>query len=254
MAKIRNTSKITSKFSLPDGSQKQNESISNEVQVENLSESFVKTRTSAKDFAERNSELEQTLTLTNNSEFEITDVKIKDNIIGGTFKAGSVTIDGVAFESYDVSVGFNLGESIKPNDTKTIKYVAITTDSPDLDLMQTIANITYSVGEQKNIVEVTNKVEVSIVDEKITILKQANVQVAIKGDTITFTNIVKNEGKNRNTEVFFMDSLPAGVTLVEGSVKIDDVVQAGFDPNTGFNLKDLEINDEVKVEFQVKVD
>ena len=254
MAKIINTSKTTSKYSLPDGSESQIETRSNEAVVENMSVSFIKLRTSAKEYAERNSEVEQTLTLTNNSEYEITDLNIKDNISnGGKFKEGSVRIDNVVFENYDITTGFNI-DSIQPGGTKVIKYTAIVTDNPDVDQIQFISNVKYSVNEQRDIIENSNKVILNIIDELIVIEKTANKNVAIKGDTLTFTHIVKNEGKIKNTEVFFQDILPLGVTFVTGSVKIDDALQADKNPSTGFMLKDLDANAHTKIDFHVRVD
>lgn len=59
-----------------------------------MTQSFLKEKSSAKKFASPGDEIEQTITLTNNSDYEITNIQIQDELsAGANFKAGSLTVD-----------------------------------------------------------------------------------------------------------------------------------------------------------------
>lgn len=89
--KITNQSNLTSQITLPDDTTEQVSTDSNISETENMTTSFLKVKSSAKTYAKPNEEVEQTIVLTNNSEYDIFDVSIIDTIsVGATFKEGSV--------------------------------------------------------------------------------------------------------------------------------------------------------------------
>ena len=55
------------------------------------------------------------------------------------------------------------------------------------------------------------------------------------------------------TNLLFSDVIPANTTFVENSVKIDNVQQLSYNPETGFSLPNLAVNASVVVEFDVTV-
>lgn len=69
-----------------------------------------------------------------------------------------------------------------------------------------------------------------------------------------YTSTITNTVTLVKTNLFFTDSIPAGTTFVAGSVKVDGIIQAGFDPELGFNLPNLMVGESTKVEFDVVVD
>ena len=99
----------------------------------------------------------------------------------------------------------------------------------------------------------SNTLNTEIVMEKLTAVKTSTLSVVIKGQTMTYQIDVTNEGNIKNTDIVFTDPLPAGVTFVEDSVKIDEVVKTGYDPRTGFSLPDLEPNEQTVVKFDVTI-
>lgn len=252
MAKIINKAKISSKYSLPDGTQGSNNIESNEAYTENLTTSFLKERESAKQYGIPNQEIEQTLTLTNRTEQPIENVKIMDTIgSGATFKYGSLTIDGVAYPSLEAH-SFNLPNSIDIGESVVIKYLIVVDDSPTASTISTISNITYDFVERTGINENSNRVEISVVNNKLEIDKQCNKSAVIVGDRVTYTHIVQNKGNFANTNLFFKDEL-VNLTFVDESIKIDGISYPTYTPQTGFELKDLNVGDSTTVTFEAVI-
>ncbi len=255
MAKIENQSKVTSKYQLPDMTEKQSETISNVSTTENMTTSFLKTRLSAKDVTEPGGEVQQTITLTNNSEFQIFDIKVMDSINdpdGSTQKEGSLMIDGVPKPGDNIFTGITL-DPIEKNTSRTITYTLAIPDQPAQDMLRLVTEVTYSVNEVTNLKEVTNTSDIAVVAAAITINKTSDVTAVIEGGTITFLHEIKNEGNTKHTDLFFTDQLPQGVTFVPGSVTVDDVEKEDFDPVTGFNLGELDVFKTIIVKFSVTV-
>lgn len=254
MAKILNTSSLTSKYSLPDSTKKEFTVMSNESSTENMTTSFLKERTTDKQYAAPNEEVLQTIKLTNNSEYQIFDITITDVISNsGKFKPGSVKIDNILKESADITTGLKLEKPLEPTESTTITYTLIVNENPVTDIINVLSRINYSVNETENLTEQTGITEINILQNLITIKKTSNKSVVIKGDILTFQNVVKNEGQFVNTDVFFKDELPNGTSFVAGSVKIDDEEKINLDPSVGFNLKDLNLNDEITITFNVEI-
>lgn len=255
MAKITNKSRITSNYTLPDLTVKQNEVESNVSYTEYMTASFTKVKEVSKTFAEPNDELIQTLTLTNNSEYDIFDITITDIISeGGTFKTGSVEIDGVAKPDLDPIQGIALESNLTKNGGETvITYKLVANENPTVDAINLISNIVYSVNEVDNLQEQSNSVSVDIIKEDISVEMESDKSAVIVGDTLVFQSVITNNGSIKNTEVYFYNTMPIGVDFVADSVEIDDVVKVGLNPETGFKLEDLEPGDQIKVKFSVKV-
>ncbi len=256
MAKIENQSKVTSKYQLPDMTEKEAETLSNISSTENMTTSFLKTRISAKDSAEPKGEIVQTITLTNNSEFQIFDITVKETIndpLGKNQKVDSLMVDGIARPGEDIFTGISL-DPIEKNESRTITYTLVIAEQPAQDMLKLKTEITYSVNEVTNLKEYTNESDISVVEAVITINKTSDVTAVVEGGTITFVHEIKNEGNTKHTDLFFSDQLPQGVTFVAGSVTIDDVQQESFDPVAGFNLGDLDVLKSIVVKFSVTVD
>lgn len=255
MSKINNQSQVTSTYTLPDTSTKTSDVKSNVSSTEYMTTSFTKVRSTAKNFGESGDEIEQTLVLTNSSEFQIFNVSIKENISNDAeFKTGSVTIDGEAQPTFDIVTGFELPDAIEANGEVTIKFMVTIKDSPTSDLVNMNSTITYSVNEVQDLVENSNVVTINLTSNAITIKKTSNKTAVIKGDKLMFQNVIKNEGNATNTDVTFKDDIPEGTSFVVGSVKIDNVTKEDADPAVGIKLEDLAPSAEVTITFEVTVD
>ncbi len=256
MAKINNTSSVSYKYTLPDQTEKTGSTDSNTSSTENMTTSFTKVKSADKEFGVLGDTLKLTLVLTNNSEYPITDINIKDTIDNkATFVAGSVEIDGTPQAEFNPVTSFNLPSELTANGgSSTITYsVTLNTEKPATDVYNFVSDITYSVNEISGLTEKSNVLTLELVNPTITITKSADKDTALQGDTIVYTNIIKNDGNVKHTLVNFTDQIPATVTLVSGSVKIDDTPYESYDPTKSFALGDLEIGGETKVEFSVTV-
>ncbi len=254
MTKIVNKAQITSKYSLPDGSQKTNNIETNEAYTENLTTSFLKERTSLSQYCTPNQEVDQVLTLTNNTEQEITNVKIMDTIgAGATFKQGSITINNVEYPTYEASM-FYLPNAIASGEVVVIKYFLTIDNNPTSSTISTISNITYDFVERTSITEQSNSLSLNVVNNKISIEKICNKSAVISGDVVTYTNTIQNTGEVANTNIFFKDELLPNMRFVESSVLIDDISYTEYNPITGFSLNNLNAGEKTIVKFNVKVD
>lgn len=253
MSKILNTSSITSNYELPDSTVKEYTTTSNESITENMTTSFTKVRSVSKSYVSDNEEVEVTLVLTNNSEKTIEDVRIADTISnGGTFKEGSMTIDGEAQADFDAS-NYTLPNNIGPSESVTIKYTMIVAKTETSDVVNSFSTITYNVNEVSDLEEKSNTVEVNIVENKVTIVKTSDKTVVIAGQKLMFQNVIENFGGVKNTDVMFKDPIPEGTTFVEESVTIDGTPHTDLNPETGFKIDDLDVGKKTTITFEVMV-
>lgn len=254
MSKIINKSSVTSKYTLPDQREMNYNVESNESTTENMTISFKKIRTTQREYAILGEEIEQTLVLTNESERQIDNIRISDTISqDATFKAGSMTINDVAYDSFTPD-NYTLPNSIASQESVTIKYTITISDSPATDLVSIVSDITYDVAEVTDLTEKSNKVEIQISENEITIELTSSKSAVISGQKLMFQNVITNKGSITNTNVMFKEPIPEGTTFVPGSVKIDDVVKADYDPSVGFELEDMDPAKVITVTFEVLVD
>ena len=255
MSKILNTSKVTSKYTLPDQSKQDSTVESNESSTEYMTTSLQKIRSSAKEFGAPGEEVEQTLTLQNDSPYEISNITVKDVIgEGATAKAGSVKIDGEEKTDFDPVTGFILPKSLQANGKTVITYTLVVNNKPTVSSINLQSDITYDVVEVEGLNEKSNVLELTISYNQIVIEKTSNVTAVISGQTLTFQNVIRNLGNIKNTEVMFIDDIPQGTQFVANSVTIDGEKKEGLNPANGISLNDLDPNVVITVTFEVSVD
>lgn len=253
MSKINNQSRITSKYMLPDQTEQAYETQSNVSTTEYMTTSFVKTRQTEKTYGLPSDEILQTLSLQNDSEYDITNVHIKDTFSSGiAFKEGSLKIDDTEYPDLTPD-GYNLPIDIPSGTTVNVTYYVVVDANPTVSSAQSVSKITYSVNEVDNLQEMSNEVDIEIVVEKISIVKTSSQTAVISGQKLTFQHVITNEGKTTQTDIMFYDPLPQGVKFIEDSVKIDNVEKLGFNPS-GFKLDDLQPNASVTVTFEVLIE
>lgn len=255
MSKIVNESTLTSNYELPDGTKVSNSVTSNTSTTENMTTSFTKVRTTDREYATPSDTIKQTLTLNNTSEYNITDVFVKDLISANAiFKEGSLKIDGVSAEaSLDPTVGFNLGKDINANASVVITYDLQINDEVESDVVNLQSEIKYSVNEVSDLVENSNQVQIEIIESNITITKTATPEVVIVGQLITIKDVIENKGTTTNTEVKLAENLPPEVEFVAGSIKIDEVEKSDLTLDEAISLENLTPGKTITIEFQVKV-
>lgn len=251
---ITNQSTLTSKITLPDQSEEEVVTKSNVSSTENMSVSLKKELQSVPDFAKPSEEVEELVTLTNESGSDVSSVNYKCEIVNAGFVAGSVRINNVEQSTFNPTVGFALPDAIAKNGgTATISYKVAMNAGATADATDE-GTITYDVNEVANLSEKTNKSVIELVNNVIEIEKTSNLSAVIAGQTLTYQDVITNNGNEKNTNLQFVDPIPAGTTFVTGSVKVNDESKPDYNPATGFALSDLDVGQSIKITFDVTID
>lgn len=96
-------------------------------------------------------------------------------------------------------------------------------------------------------------VQINEGDPEITVEKSVNKTIAQSGDVLTYEITVRNDGVVEATDVVLTDIIPSGASFIFGTVKIDGVVDEDADPEDGISLPDIESEEEVSIQFKVRV-
>lgn len=84
-------------------------------------------------------------------------------------------------------------------------------------------------------------------------VKSANTTTAYVGDAITYNIVVTNTGVEELVDVLFMDEDGINTKFIADSVTVNGVSIASADPNKGFNLGSLAVEESAAVTFMVQV-
>lgn len=87
----------------------------------------------------------------------------------------------------------------------------------------------------------------------MTNVKSVDKAFAVKGDVLTYTSVITNNGNVPVVNVFFQDSIPVGTTFVIGSVYVNGINQPTYDSQTGFFAANLAPQASVTVTFQAQI-
>lgn len=253
MASITNTSNIVSKYTLPDMTEVISTSDSNSTETQVIEVDFTARRTGSMDIVMGGSVVNQTITLNNNSEYDITDITVLDTITeGATFNPKSLQIDMVSYVDFDPTKGFTLKSGIRAGSSATITYKLTVSDSASADI-KTTSNVTFSANGAVGITTTSNTLTLAIANQSIKMEMENSKSAVIKGDTLMYQVVIINDGNLRNSQLTFRDDLPDKVQFVEGTVKVDDVAKTDANPVTGISLGGLDPNQQIKLSFDVLI-
>lgn len=228
----------------------------NDIKVEILAieDNFIITRRGATEIVSPGDTVNQTITLYNKTDYEITGIHVKDTITSGAnYYPNSLQIGGISY-AVNPLTGFDVNEIIAPGNSETITYKLILDDPlPDgvrtIDVYTTVDFKIYRTSYTKN----SDVYTIETPHGDIVIDKTSDKSIVIKGQTITFQNVVRNTGTLQNTDVFFQDDIPAETSFVEGSVTIDGTSYPDYNPQDGFSLGEIDGKSRKIVTFEVVV-
>jgi large repetitive protein len=110
-----------------------------------------------------------------------------------------------------------------------------------------------TVGDQYGLTALGIQIDVGAPKFPLTV-KAANRTTTFVGDTVTYTVSLDNTTGTANaTNVMFKDNIPPGMSFVAGSVTVNGVSQASFNPASGFNMGSINAGSVGTVSFQVLV-
>lgn len=98
-----------------------------------------------------------------------------------------------------------------------------------------------------------NAIQVNINAPQINVTKSANVSGVVNGDPITYTVTVSNTGTAGAASIVLSDVLPAGATLVPGSVTVAGTSRPTADITTGVSLGSLGLASSITVTYRANV-
>jgi len=166
---------------------------------------------------------------------------------GLTFLSGSVTVDDVrspdAIPVEEIAVG-----NIPAGASVYIAFDAQVGDLPDGSVLTSDAIVYYASGGEPLSAD-TNAVSIVVVRPVVLLTLSVSPGLVAPGDTVSYTAIVHN-ASGIAVDAQLLDFLPAGLTLVGGSVAFDGQRVAGVSAQTGIPLGIVGPGARVFVAFQ----
>lgn len=250
---ILNSASLTSKIST-GGELIDANATSNSVVSYNISTEVTAVKETRRSWAIRGEKISIKTTVSNNTNFNIEDVSIHDTLnAGATFVEGSLTIGSVAYENLNPITGFTFPATIGAFSEMDFAYEIIVGENDAYDEAINQSEIGFNVDSQDFVVQ-SNALNITILTNQITMLKECNVVACKQGDELTYTITITNDGTLLNTDIMVFDQIPAGTTFVENSVKINNTLWPGADPSIGISYSNLNAGDQLIIEFKVTVD
>ncbi len=256
--KIQNQSNVIYNAVIPNQPETPGSLTSNTVSTEVLSYSVSKVIRCDKTLAKEGETVHITVTVTNNSE-----TKLTHNFIGNptpkgaTYVAGSVKLNGAELPSKDMTSGFFLPD-LNPGESLTVEYDMQINNPMTVTPVTDVSQFQYVVTEpQKGEVrykEYTDPVSINVVFAKLSVVKSVDKAFAIKGETLTYTVTMTNEGNIDINDIYFTDNIPQGTTFVEQSVFINDQNIPAYRPDAGYSVASLPPNSSATTSFKVTID
>lgn len=210
-------------------------------------------KSAAKTFAEIGEEIPYNIKITNTGTVPALNVTVTDALPQGlTLTPGSIKVNGTPYpDSFPVVIA-----EIPAGQSVTVTFSATAGFVPAINPATNIAKVNYEffpfAGYPAQSFSVSDPVNVFIADKKVKPVKSVDKAFAVVNDVLTYKTVFSSEGNIPLIDLFFTDAIPAGTSLVDGSVKIDDA-SFPYDPQSGFPLPDLEPGQSVTVEFDVTV-
>jgi uncharacterized repeat protein (TIGR01451 family)/pilin isopeptide linkage protein len=191
------------------------------------------TKTADKTTAEPGDEITYTTTLTaaatQDAGDTITDITFKDFLPAGlTLVHDSVEVDGAPVDD-ETLYGGAIKDALAPGEAVTVTFTATVNENTD-GIISNTAHFSYTGSDGTPVTVDTNAADVEATGDEegsgeLTVTKTADVEKARPGDLVHFTlEFIRAGASNRSPiSLKVADALPAGLTLVSGSVKVNDV-------------------------------
>lgn len=166
------------------------------------------------------------------------------------FIPASVVINGMFAPQMTPDSGIEIGD-IEPGSTVTIQYRVQVVSVRDAESIPSQAVLEYtSAGEQE--IVYSNEVTLEVIQPFISIQKRVHPVVASVDDTIRYDITIANES-NYAVDAKVSDSLPAGMTFVEGSLSWNGVKRPGANPVKGVSLGTLTARSVINLRFEARI-
>ncbi|MGL6105485.1 DUF7507 domain-containing protein, partial [Romboutsia sp.] len=200
--------------------------------------------------------LTYTSVIANNGNVNIENTLFTDSVPHHTtFVAGSVKINGTTYANYNPNVGFTVG-TITPSSQVTVTFeVSIDSVPPSGYVTNaSIINFQYKIDPNQiyilaSVTSNTVTTYINLGNMKVT--KVTNRTIVRLTNIITYSFILVNTGNTVLKNLFFKDIVQGESSFNTGSVYINGVNRANYNPNIGFDLNDISVGYETIVSFTV---
>lgn len=247
--KVRNQSEARYLFNTVDGRKIEGVIRSNIEEVNILGQQFTASLAASTGFTFLGDIISYTISVTNRGNRRM------ENIIAtvpvpseAQFVPGSVTMDGFMLPSANPNQWMEIG-SIDPGNTVQLTFQVRMISMPPSSMMDMQAQVQSQIAGV-SIKQVTNLVQVKVIQPQVGLQKSASVAATTKGENISYSITVLNNNPFAIDGVVY-DALPAGALYVWDSLVIDGKGIRGIHPSQGINLGTLRANTVSNISFEV---
>ncbi|WP_170272151.1 putative mucin/carbohydrate-binding domain-containing protein [Clostridium tarantellae] len=263
-ATIKNVANVNFSYQLSSGGV-----IESEITYSNSSLTYIKypilniNKTVDKEYATIGDNIKYSFTIDNPGNTNCENVFFQDIIQSeATFNAGSVLINSSTQpSSLDVNTGFDLGTIIpyiNSNTITTIDFLVTVDTLPTNYFINNESSLSYKYYVDPSLQNFSTQIKSNTVSTQINIgsltaTKSVDKAVVNVGSDLLYTINIVNTGNIEVSNINFRDVLPTGANFVSGSVTINGVAQATYNPYDSFSLSNLASGASVQVSFNATV-
>lgn len=172
-----------------------------------------------------------------------------------SFVPNSIKVNGIVQSGADITKGFNIG-SLEAAGAINIIFSVRINSLPSSKTMPITVDYNYEFASSGTTVrnyDSTKTISIIVQQGKLSITRSASKLTAIVGDMVEYTIGITNVGTEKALDVFFSDPITKYSAFKTGTVSINGVVDSTLNPNTGFSLADINVNDSVEIKFKVTI-
>ncbi|MDG1591917.1 DUF11 domain-containing protein, partial [Bacillus cereus] len=232
-------------------------STSNITFTEVISANVIATKTTPIQYADLQTIIPYTISITNNGNIQVENIIVTDIIPANTsFIENSVIVNGNARPNDNPLNGIQI-DNIPPNTTATILFQVRVTSIPQTNPISNTSTIEYeyTVPNRPPITEtiISSAALTEINHANLNSNKAVDLAFATVGDTLTYTITLNQTGNVAVNDVIIQDIIPQGTTFIENSVIVNGETLSGVNPVSGIPIGTITIGGDAIVSFQVTV-
>lgn len=232
-------------------------STSNITFTEVISANVIATKTTPIQYADLQTIIPYTISITNNGNIQVENIIVTDIIPANTsFIENSVIVNGTARPNDNPLSGIQI-DNIPPNTTATILFQVRVTSIPQTNPISNTSTIEYeyTVPDRPPITAtiISSAAVTEIHHANLNSNKTVDLAFATVGDTLTYTITLNQTGNVSADDVVIQDIIPQGTTFIENSVIVNGETVPGVNPVSGIPIGTIIVGRDAIASFQVTV-
>ena len=232
-------------------------STSNITFTEVITATIVATKTTPIQYADLQTIIPYTISITNNGNIQVENIIVTDIIPANTsFIENSVIVNGNARPNDNPLSGIQI-DNIPPNTTATILFQVRVTSIPQTNTISNTSTIEfqYTLPDRPPITEtiISSAAVTEINHATLNSNKAVDLAFATVGDTLTYTITLNQTGNVAANDVVIQDIIPEGTTFIENSVIVNGETLPGVNPVSGIPIGTIIVGGDAIASFQVSV-